>query len=788
MKTVKLKTAVKLIAFLVIVIGGIYFIVTGDDPEIAGNLPNTPAVPEVTPDDDADSEGEETEAEEAQVIQEPVPEQVAVDDKAPENRAKIIAETQEEIDGHRFLTANEQYEMYVKEENLSVIIREKATGAVLYSTIDEPVQSNEEWTNVMQSSIVMEYLVGTNIVIYRADMYSGNPEKQVRYNDDGFEASIFYPELEIAFEVNVRLTDSGMVAEIPKASIQEGSDRYKVSGFYVYPFLGYSKLGDREGYMFIPDGSGALIHLKDNDGKYKQPYSKMVYGDNVGIDDPYVLSLFSGMDPFNDPENILAPVFGMVQTDSQIGYLGIIEEGQYSAKIEAYPSGAILPYNWITSKFIYRQVYNQPTSQDSGTMVVRQRNSNDFDIRLRYEFVSRDEATYFGLAEKYRSYLLNNDLVTKTGDEFNVRVDMFGSDVEKGLLFNKTVPMTTFGQASAIFHDLQGSGVEEILSIYKGWQSDGYYGGLPIRSFKPEAALGREMSLPGLLEESEANNIDLYLYHDALRINLEEQGNTRYKVMKKMNKRTYTEDVYGKVYSSLHYLNPKSSADIMESLKQDYLDNEVANIALAGIANELFSYSEGSREYDRITTKRYYEAIVSDYDNSFRLLLEQPFSYLWNDTDAIIDLPAKSSDYVFTDEDIPFIALTLKGIVPMYSEYVNFQANQVEFFLQLVEQGLNPSFLITYEDPSELLYTNSSHIYSSKYELYQETIADYYTALKEIHEQTKDVLIVNYERSGGVTKVTYENGTIVYVNYQENDAVIDGRTIGALSYKVVQDR
>src|SRR5690625_2246505 len=144
----------------------------------------------------------------------------------------------------------------------------------MYSTIDDPVKSNESWDNFMKSSIVMEYLVGTNIVTYRADMYSENPEKEITYHDSGFVATISYPELEISFDVEVNLIDEGFVVEIPQDKITEESDRYKVSGFYVYPFLGYSKLGDREGYMFIPDGSGALIHLEDNDGKYRQHIPK----------------------------------------------------------------------------------------------------------------------------------------------------------------------------------------------------------------------------------------------------------------------------------------------------------------------------------------------------------------------------------------------------------------------------------------------------------------------------------------------------------------------------------
>src|SRR5699024_1458681 len=350
-------------------------------------------------------------------------------------------------------------------------------------------------------------------------------------------------------------------------------------------------------------------------------------------------------------------------------------------------------------------------------------------------------------------------------------------DVENGLISKKDTPMTTFAQANEIFKDIQQKGATNIISVYKGWQDKGYYAGMPIDQFKPESSLSDEYSLQDLLEKSEQNNIDLYLYHDALRINTEENGNTKYKIMKKYNKRTHDEKLFGKVYNSLNYLNPKASVDILEKMKKNYENNQIEQIMLSGISDKLFSYSEGNKEIDRIKTKTYYESIISDYYEQFDLMLEQPFSYLWNYTNAIMDMPTQSSNYVFTDEDIPFLSLVLKGTIPMYAEYTNFQANQEEFFLKLVEQGQNPSFYITYEDPSLLLYTNSSHIYSSMYERYEEMIQEYYEELATVHEQTKDSIILDYERQNDVSKVTYENGTIIYVNYQENPTTVDGHTI-----------
>ena len=45
-------------------------------------------------------------------------------------------------------------------------------------------------------------------------------------------------------------------------------------------------------------------------------------------------------------------------------------------------------------------------------------------------------------------------------------------------------------------------------------------------------------------------------------------------------------------------------------------------------------------------------------------------------------------------------------------------------------------------------------------------------------------LSLNMRSWRNVTKVTYDNGVVIYVNYSEQDQTVDGVTVSALSYKV----
>ena len=124
------------------------------------------------------------------------------------------------------------------------------------------------------------------------------------------------------------------------------------------------------------------------------------------------------------------------------------------------------------------------------------------------------------------------------------------------------------------------------------------------------------------------------------------------------------------------------------------------DLCLSGISNILFSYTYSGETYSRYETGEVYESTMDDIFSKVNLVLEQPFAYLWHDTKAFLDMPLYTSNYIYEDASVPFMSIVLKGIVPVYSEYVNFEANKQEFFLKLVETGTYPSFYITQESSS----------------------------------------------------------------------------------------
>ncbi len=706
-----------------------------------------------------------------------------IDSSTVHNIASFIPNADQYVD--KLIAESENYELYLDGVNLSITIKDKNTGATLDSTVQsEDENSSKQWIGFMKSGIVLDTIERANDE-GQVDLINNVNQILIEDTENGIHAQVQFPEQGFSFEVFIGLKGDALVVEIPEESIVERKAETYIEAINVFPFLGYSHLGEKAGYMFIPDGNGALIDLNDKEGRLTGGYSEMVFGTDIGFKESETQSLLWGQfQTVNESENIMAPVFGMVHTEDRIGYLGIIEEGLERASIEAYPNGVKVDYNRIYSRFLLRKLYKQPTSEsDSGTITQVEQDRTHYNIKVRYQLVNGEHANYTGLAIEYREYLLQEGGLTVRDNSYHTRIDFLGSEREDWLIFKRKVAMTTVDDIRNISRDLKSEGISNILSLYKGWQSGGL-NQLPITSYKADSAIGGTSDLTKLIKELKDEGSRLYLYQDALRINPDE-NNTTFNVVKRVNKRRYEEPTYQQVYENFLFLIPSRTDYYLEKLREEYQKKGVMGISLSGISNTVFSYSYSGNYYSRPDTMETYSSVIATMDREFELILEQPFSYLWKYSDAFIDMPVGTSNYNFIDEEIPFLSMVLKGIVPMYSEYLNYEANKQEFFLQLVEMGIYPSFFITQEESSKLIYTNSSDVYSSEYSIYKSDIIEFSNALKTVNSAVLDAYIIGHERmDNGVTVVSYDNGVKISVNYSNNDQTVDGFTVEARSYKV----
>ena len=606
------------------------------------------------------------------------------------------------------------------------------------------------------------------------------------YIDNGIYAQIaFKDEYQFELGVEIRLEGDDLTVRIPEESIKENKEGTYISTVSVFPFLGYTYLDEQNGYMLVPDGNGALIYLDNKEGRYTTGFSGLIYGVDDGMANRTAVSTLWGYYETVTPSNkVIAPVFGMAHLDDRIAYLGVVESGEERCSVEVVPNGVMVDYNRCFAKFLLRDIYMQPLNKsNSGTVPSVEKDRMHSDLTVRYCLLSEEEADYSGMANAYRKYLLDSGTIRQSDVSYNTRIDFLGTDREEFLMGTTAVTMTTAEQAEDILSELRELGAGSMLSVYKGWQDGGLYN-VPVKNLDADSNIGGNNGLKSFVKNQAELGNTVYLYNDALSVNADTHSTT-YNVMKMVNKRTFENETYGQVYDTFYYLLPGRTGSNLAALADELSTDGIGNIALSGITDTLFSYSSKGSYYSRTDTMDIYEDAVGLAGENCSIAAETPNAYLWKYADAMLDMPLSSSDYLYLDREIPFISMVFKGIVPTYSEYVNFEANKKENFLQMIESGVYPSFYITAEDSSKLIYTNSSDLYSLEYESYRDTIIEYDKALREVAEKVGTAQITGHDvLENGLVKVTYSNDTVIYVNYT-GSAQSDGDiTVDALSYTV----
>ncbi|MBQ8136629.1 MAG: hypothetical protein IJ174_04270, partial [Clostridia bacterium] len=426
------------------------------------------------------------------------------------------------------------------------------------------------------------------------------------------------------------------------------------------------------------------------------------------------------------------------------------------------------------------------TGPNSSTISMRTEHARKIDIQQLFLLEEGESANYAGLACALRRYMTEKGYFGEAESaSFDIAVDFLGAETENFVLGRQSVPMTSFEQAAEILEDLSQNGVKGISVTYRGWQEGGLSGALPTDAYAPAGSLGGDGGMKQLKSRAEALGDRLSLEADFLHLNTVTHPLLFYSSFKMITSQTWSRPTFGKVFDTMYGLTPKKTLEIGQSTVEQLSAHQIPGVALTGFTALMSDYYESDHYQDSSMMMEQYESLVRDTAGRLETSLEKANCYLWRYAAALRRMPVTGSDYSYVKRDIPFLAITLSGRIPYYTEYANFQANTHRYFLHLVEQGTRPSFLLTAEDPIKLQNTNRNDIYSSKYELYQELIPTWYEELNSLHEKLGDSEITDHVYAGDLVRVTWSNGTKVYLNFGDSEGELDGVRLEKGAYKVV---
>lgn len=684
-------------------------------------------------------------------------------------------------------------DLYVSPSTLAVIVRNRQTG-YLWTSIPSKEELKQEnldslWSAAVHSPLVVNYFdayANSNMGSFQS---LGGKVLSFHKIAGGFASNLSMSALAATLRLVVKLDGNSLVVQIPGNSIHESGSN-KLASIQMYPFLGAVHNADIQGYMFIPDGSGALIRYSNTVNQYEEPFTRQIYGQDVAITD--------GNQSNVNSENMSVPVFGVVNGINHNGFLAVVENGKYDADIVANPSGVTTNLNWVTAQFIMRYPYFQPTSLNMGGYNTFEKKRINGTMQVRYIFLSGNNANYVGMAKAYRGYLLNKGDLHKlnhTNANVPIEIDMLGEEMTPGLLWNGVVPMTTFSQAQKMISALKKAGVHHIEAVLRGWSAGGLTGQNPVM-FPVAAALGGAQQLLALKQELQKEHVPLYLYAnftDAFRdgAGYQKINNAVRSVTDQLVQRQAVPSIEDQTdqFSNLfsYYMNPLIASKIATNDAQVLKTMGIRSIAVDRTGYKLFSDFNPSYKISRQQAASTYQQMAKTLINKLgSLSYYTPNEYLWKYTRQIFQIPMSSSQYMYETDTVPFLQIVLHGYVNYFATFTNFNANPQQQLLKMIDYGAYPSFYLTYEPAYKLLNTPSRNIYTSKYADWRSQIQKDYRkvnmALRNVQNATLQYRSVV---TWGVVEDGYSNGVRIIVNYGNTPVKIGGVTVRADSFAVL---
>ncbi len=646
------------------------------------------------------------------------------------------------------LTENEQLELYLNKKTLGLKVKNKQTGYVWSTTIDEEQEDlNRVWQGMVSSAITIEYVNSKNLMA-RASIFTEERMPQVTEKADGFSASVYFSKPSIQLVLDVTLTQNALDVQVKQSNIEELDEEYELQAIYVYPFLGATKKQEVSGYMFIPDGAGALIRLEVENHFSKEPYSKRIYGDDNGIKP--LPEYFDHLEP---QKQIQYPVFGFVHNEHENGFAAIIKSGQEYAELQSYLSGMTTSFNWTAPRFIYREQYFQKINRKGTGVIVNQRIPNAFDIHLSYTFLEKEEASYVGMAKAYREYLIAEGILTKkevTDSSIPLRLDVIMSFNEKRILGKKTQIMTSLEDLQRMVDELNDQ-IQNIQVTVRGYTEAGP-DGIALNHFPFEKKLGTEADWKKLYDQFEAKNIPLHFFTDY------SWGDDFIKgySASRDTAQSIAKNTIG------HLVAPAVTKSFFERDQENFVKHNFSYLTIDGVARLLFSNFNDLNASTRSESIRHYTSMLENSKTKNAFIAPQDF--LWKYSDVIYSVNLSSSNNFIFSDDVPFLQIVLKGYIDYFSGELNFADNSAA--LRLIEYGAYPSYFLTQEDSVKLVNGYFGWIYTSKFSNWKEDILAQHAYISQALDPVRNATIEDRRvLEDNVVLVTYSNGVDILVNY-----------------------
>ena len=602
-------------------------------------------------------------------------------------------------------------------------------------------------------------------------------------------AAISYPNVKL--RMCYALTENGVSVSIPADSVKYNSE-FPLLKLSMLPYFGAESPNKKsDGYLFIPDGPGAIINLKDDHLTHRTIITGMVYGENASeIPDKEIKE---------KTKQYYLPVFGTVK-DNSTALFGVISSGDANAQITAHlgrPNGNYYATNAEFTIADHKQhtkvsVVENPWSNK--IMYLYDTNVLKDDITVDYYFLTGEEASYSGMAAKYSQHLKLDDSKENVNDAV-IHIDTLGSVLtEKAFLgfdYDSETVLTSFEQNKEILEELSKETGNKYSLLLRGWQKNGLDTAVSSK-INISSALGGKDSLIKLKEYCDKNNIPFALDNNISYV----ENDSSFDNFNSKEDATRT--------LALEYAeNAKVSPDTMMQLDKNYvvsakMYNEYinrlvkdgdkcsisGNLGLGKIGSALNADYSSDSLINRSQAKAMVETALKNTNNK-SYNFEGANAYVLPYASAVNNVTLYNSGFTGESATVPFLQMVLGNKIACRSEAINLQGETREQLLSCIEFGTAPTYLISFGNTSKLKITDYTEYYAVDYNILKDSLVESYKYLEPVINAKNNSKIVSHKvLANGVSYTEYENGKGVYVNHTAKEFKQGKITVAAMDYLI----
>ena len=616
-----------------------------------------------------------------------------------------VALTETDLLGYELLCENDKLEVYGADTGDFAgmfVIKSKLDGSLKYSS---PVDWEQDYITLnlmrLKSMIAIEYYDKSTDSLVEANSAADSVNAGGLSIKKGKNSATFifdFSEIGITIPVEIIAQNNGSLKTLIDVEKIQETGKYKLFTITLLPYF-LAENTKESGFIFLPDGSGAVMNFNNEKLNYAQ-YSTPVYGGDYGeIPDEKIVNA----------QRITMPVFGI--SSGKNGIFTVISKGAAQSTISATTSGIDSCYNAVCNSFEIRSTTTY--SLDQGWQgkkvfnVFQETKPTVKKLENTYYFLNESNNDLGGMAGIYREYLIENGLKSSKNTEPRVYVDYLGAVMQKKAVLGfpasvKTV-ITNFEEAQKITQSLIDKNIDNLAIRYFNWDTESITGNI-VNSAKPDKKLGGKNGFKKLEDYLEKNHIEFYpdvnptkysknsipfsQFTFATR-NLNKEVNKYYPY--KLN--LYTKD---KERTPYYLLSLTKIEKTFEKFLKSYKKLGTNGMSLSGITsyvtadynskNKIFGVSDGEKIYSDIIGKASKERnlLLDDANMSSAIYAEH-----------IVNVKSDSG-YDMLDYGVPFYQMALAGLVNLAGEPINLATDTKDAFLQAIESGSGLHYVLSY--------------------------------------------------------------------------------------------